>query len=171
MEDVQNDQDSTSENEDALLHDKSLEEQEAADADALQVHIDKCRKISAHSSPSNQDGYGSDQTQTQGNGRSRTFAEFAGSRKSVTGGLDGYSRTPSKHVLFCKAKILVPESETLTAKTRSTFGMILTTLLKVDTSVKFYLYKDEKNRTFINNPTQIPEAQRLRVLRYGRNSK
>ena len=159
----------TNEREDSILSDKTLEEQEAADANALLAHINKSRKTHPNSSPNNNDGYNSDETQNQGNGRSRSYAEVATSRRPVNDGLDGYSRTPSKHVLFCKAKILVPESETPAAKTRSTFGMILTTLLKIDASVKIYVYKDDRNRTFINNSTQIPEIpSKMKTYFFGR---
>lgn len=99
-------------------------------------------------------------TQNHGNGQSRVYADAASNRRSVNDGRDGYVRAPSKHILYCKAKILIPACDTPTEKKRSIFGMVLTTLLKVDTSVKIDLYKD---------PTQVPETpSKMRYFFFGR---
>ena len=90
-------------------------------------------------------------------------------KRDVNSGLDGYTKTPSKHVIFCKAKITVPDSNTPTKKMREAIGTLLTTLLKIDTSVKLYEYMDKANKKFINNPTQIPETpSKIKSFFHGR---
>ena len=104
------------------------------------------------------DSTSSDVTVEHNNGSNRYAPLGVTKRRSVNNGLDGYKKTPSKHVIFCKAKIAVPESDTPTKKMREAIGKLHTTLLKIDTSVKLYTYMDKTNKTFINNPSQIPET-------------
>lgn len=100
----------------------------------LRAHI---AQVQIQASPSKESDDDSVSTQAQGNKKTNQAQQ---SRRSVQEGLDGYSRTPSNHVLFCKLKIYTAASETPTAQTRNTFGMILTTLLKINSSVKIYVF-------------------------------
>ena len=100
----------------------------------------------------------SDATITRNNASSPSSQSSSSNRRNVNQGLDGYTKTPSKHVCFCKAKIAVPESESPTKKMREALGKVLTTLLKIDTNMKLYEYKDKSTKKIINNPSQIPET-------------
>ena len=116
------------------------------------------------------DSGASDDTATHINGSNRfEILNSKATRRDVNKRLDGYKRSPSKHVFFCKAKVMVPESETPTKKMREALGKILTTLLKIDSSVKLYEYMDERNMKFLNDPTQIPETpSKIKVFFHGR---
>ena len=90
-------------------------------------------------------------------------------KRSVNKGLDGYKKPPAKTILYCKAKISVPQNESPTQKLRTSSTTVLTTLLKIDTSAKIFKYKDKTNMSFINHPDQIPETpSKIKEFFHGR---
>lgn len=92
------------------------------------------------------------------------------SKRDVNQALDGY-KTPAitTNIVYCKAKIQIPSSDKPTETMRNTFGMFLTTLLKVDKDFVLYLYKDEANAGYIKLPTQVPEVMsKIKLYFHGR---
>ena len=72
--------------------------------------------------------------------------------------LNGYKVPKTANVIYCKAKILIKQSESPTSSMIKVLGSFLTTLLKVDKSLLLFKYKDKTNTSFINRPTQIPDT-------------
>ena len=72
--------------------------------------------------------------------------------------LNGYKVPKTTTIVYCKAKILIKQSENPTSSMIKVLGSYLTTLLKVDKSLLLFKYKDKTNTSFINRPTQIPDT-------------
>lgn len=128
-------------------NDDAPNEQDVAE---LQDHIAKSSGLKATTAVEIDSDNESVATCAQGNTSNKPTQD---TRHSVNDGLDGYSRAPSKHIFYCKLEMYTAPSETPTAQTKATMAMILTTILKIDTSAKIYVFKDERNKSFINNPT------------------
>ena len=79
-------------------------------------------------------------------------------RTPVRKTLTNLTSTGVKHVVYCKAKILVKKSDTPTKTMVKTFGAFFTTLLKIDKQLKVFKYKDKTNTSFLSRPDQIPET-------------
>ena len=63
-----------------------------------------------------------------------------------------------KHIVFCKAKILIKKSESPTSNMIKTFAAFMNILLKIDKSMVIFKYKDKSNTTYITRPNQIPDT-------------
>ena len=114
---------------------------------------------------------GSDETvnHTNSNNQFAPLANQKTKKRSVNNGLDGYKKPPAKPILYCKAKISVPQNESPTQKLHSSLAMILTTLLKIDTSAKIFKYKDKTSMLSINYPDQIHEIpSKIKEFFHGR---
>jgi len=79
-------------------------------------------------------------------------------RTPVKKTLTNLTSTGVKHVVYCKAKILVKKSDTPTKTMVKTFGAFFTTLLKIDKQLKVFKYKDKTNTSYLSRPDQIPET-------------
>ena len=100
---------------------------------------------------------------------SDTTTLAGGTNRNKEKSLNGYKVPPTKHVIYCKAKILVKQSENPTSSMAKTLGSYLTTLLKTDKSLLLFKYKDKTNTSFINRPTQIPDTpSKIKNFFYGR---
>lgn len=90
--------------------------------------------------------------------------------KTINDALNEYkTQSITTHVLFCKAKIYIPENGKPTEKMRNTFIMFMTTLLKIDKDFVLYGYKDASNARYLKLPVKLPETpSKMQEFFFGR---
>ena len=115
----------------------------------LKSHIASTKKYSEAASSKLSYDSDSDGTVCQSNGIPKSRMKKSDNSKKIG---------KCNSILFCKAKITIPASETPTPKVRKMLQTFLTVLLKIDRKMVIYEYLVKSNHCYIDHPKKIPDV-------------